>query len=54
LNYFSISQHNAVSCAIVLHAAQFIPITLMGFYFLRKEHLSLKQLEKEAFDKNDH
>ncbi len=50
LNYFSINQHDAVSCAIVLHAAQFIPITLMGFYFLRKEHLSLKQLEKEALD----
>jgi len=50
LNYFNISQHNAVSCAIVLHAAQFIPITLLGFYFLRKEHLSLKQLEKEALD----
>jgi uncharacterized protein (TIRG00374 family) len=50
LNFFNISQHSAVSCAIVLHAAQFIPITLMGFYYLRKEHLSLKQLEKEALD----
>jgi uncharacterized protein (TIRG00374 family) len=50
LNFFNISQHNAVSCAIVLHAAQFIPITLMGFYYLRKSHLSLKQLEKEALE----
>jgi glycosyltransferase 2 family protein len=50
LSFFNISQHNAVSCAIVLHAAQFIPITLMGFYYLRKEHLSLKQLEQEALE----
>jgi uncharacterized protein (TIRG00374 family) len=50
LNFFNISHNNAVSCAIVLHAAQFIPITLMGFYYLRKEHLSLKQLEREALD----
>ena len=52
LNFFNISHNNAVSCAIVLHAAQFIPITLMGFYYLRKEHLSLKQLESEALDEN--
>jgi uncharacterized protein (TIRG00374 family) len=50
LDLFHISQHNAVSCAIILHAAQFIPITLMGFYYLKKEHLSLKQLEQEALD----
>lgn len=40
----------AVSFALVLHAAQYIPITLMGFYFLKKEHLSLKQLEDESAD----
>ncbi|MCX6827091.1 MAG: lysylphosphatidylglycerol synthase transmembrane domain-containing protein, partial [candidate division Zixibacteria bacterium] len=48
LNFFGISPHNAVSCAIVLHAAQFIPITLMGFYYLKREHLSLRQLGKET------
>ncbi len=50
LRLYGIPYDKALSCAIVLHAAQFIPITLMGFYYLRKEHLSLKQLEKEALD----
>jgi glycosyltransferase 2 family protein len=50
LHFFNVSSNSAISCAIVLHAAQFIPITLMGFYYLKKEHLSLKQLEKEALE----
>ncbi len=55
LNYFSVESHQAVSCAIVLHAAQFIPITLMGFYYVWREGLSLKQLEKEALkEENGH
>lgn len=52
LHLFGIEQHEAVSCAIVLHAAQFITITLMGFYYLYKEGLTLKQLEKEALKEN--
>ncbi len=48
LNRFGIDTTNAVTCSLVLHAAQFVPITLMGFYYLKKAHLSLKQLEKEA------
>ena len=50
LQFFNVGRDQAVSCAIVLHAAQFIPITLMGFYFLYKEGLSLKQLEREALE----
>lgn len=45
---YNVSKEQALSFAIVLHAAQYIPITVMGFYFLRKEHLSLKRLEAEA------
>jgi len=45
---YGIPKENAVSFALVLHAAQYIPITTMGFYFLKKEHLSLKSLEAEA------
>ena len=48
LTAYGIGKENALSFALVLHAAQFIPITLMGFYYLRKEHLSLKKLEEEA------
>jgi len=48
LTRYGIGYEDALSFALVLHAAQYIPITLMGFYYLRKEHLSLKQLEREA------
>lgn len=47
---YGIGKEDALSCALVLHAAQYLVITLMGFYFLKKEHLSLKKLEKEAVD----
>lgn len=53
LGRFGIDPTNAASCALVLHAAQYFPITLMGFYYLRKSHLSLKQLEKEALEKEN-
>jgi uncharacterized protein (TIRG00374 family) len=36
------------ACALVMHATQFLVITLVGFYYLRREHLSLKQIEEEA------
>lgn len=45
---YGISKEDALSCALVLHAAQYIVVTTMGFYFLRKEHLSLKKLGEEA------
>ncbi|MCP4704087.1 MAG: flippase-like domain-containing protein, partial [candidate division Zixibacteria bacterium] len=54
LSRFGIDTNSAVSCSLVLHAAQFIPITLMGFYYLKKEHLSLKQLKEEALEEDEH
>ncbi|HKK20753.1 MAG TPA: lysylphosphatidylglycerol synthase transmembrane domain-containing protein [candidate division Zixibacteria bacterium] len=45
LGLYGIGGESALSCAIVLHATQYIVVTAMGFYFLKKEHLSLKQLE---------
>ncbi|MEW6049782.1 MAG: lysylphosphatidylglycerol synthase transmembrane domain-containing protein [Candidatus Zixiibacteriota bacterium] len=50
---YGIAKEQALSFALVLHAAQYIPITLMGFYYLKKEHLSLKRLEAEAVEKTD-
>ena len=47
---YGISKEDALSCALVMHAVQFFVVTLMGFYFLKKEHLSLKELEEEAVD----
>ncbi len=48
LQPYEIGKEAATACAIVLHAAQYIVVTLLGFYFLKKEHLSLKKLEEEA------
>jgi len=48
LKSYGIADTEALSFAIVLHAAQYIVVTLMGFYYLKKEHLSLKKLEEEA------
>ncbi len=45
---YGISKEKALSCALVLHAAQYIVVTIMGLYFLRKEHLSLTKLGEEA------
>lgn len=53
LSQYGIAREDALSFALVIHAAQYIPITLMGFYFLKKEHLSLSQLEEEAVDPVD-
>lgn len=46
LRVYGITDERALSCALVLHAAQYIVVTLMGFYFLKKEHLTLKDLEE--------
>jgi len=48
LEQYGIARADAISCALVLHAAQYTVVTLMGFYFLHKEHLSLRKLEEEA------
>jgi uncharacterized protein (TIRG00374 family) len=50
LGIYGITDEKARACALVLHAAQYMIITLMGFYFLKKEHLSLKKLEESAID----
>lgn len=41
LQIYGLAKGEALAVAIVLHAAQYIPITLLGLYYLRKEHLRL-------------
>jgi uncharacterized protein (TIRG00374 family) len=48
LALYDIPDVDARAFSIVLHLAQYIPITLMGFYFLKKEHLTLKSIERVA------
>jgi uncharacterized protein (TIRG00374 family) len=37
--------------SIILHASQYFPVTLLGLYYLKKEHLSLKTLESDSMRK---
>jgi hypothetical protein len=41
LQIYGLTPEQALAVAIVLHAAQYIPITLIGLYYLRREHLTL-------------
>ncbi|MDF1544340.1 MAG: lysylphosphatidylglycerol synthase transmembrane domain-containing protein [bacterium] len=53
LTTYGVAKEDALSCALVLHATQYLVVTLMGFYFLKKEHLSLKNLEEEAVEESE-
>ncbi|MBN1213722.1 MAG: flippase-like domain-containing protein [candidate division Zixibacteria bacterium] len=53
LTIYGIGKEDALSFAIVLHAVQYVVVTLMGFYYLKKEHLSLKNLEDKAAEQPD-
>ncbi|MDD3732593.1 MAG: lysylphosphatidylglycerol synthase transmembrane domain-containing protein, partial [candidate division Zixibacteria bacterium] len=50
LSIYGIGKEDALSFAIVLHATQYIVVTVMGFYYLKKEHLSLKSLEEKVVE----
>ena len=53
LTLYDVPSVDARAFSIILHLAQYIPITLIGFYYLKKEHLSLKTLETDLADKTD-
>jgi hypothetical protein len=37
----------ALSFSLVFHAANYVPITLAGFLYLWRHHLSLKKIREE-------
>ena len=45
LGLSGISKGEALSFSIVLWLSQYLPVTLLGLYYLKKEHLSLKKME---------
>lgn len=50
LSLYDVPTDQAGAFALVLHAAQYLPITALGFYYLKKRHLSLDRLEEEAVE----
>ena len=50
LKLFGYDKNVALPFSLVLHACHYFPVTLLGLYYLKKEHLSLKTLEKESLE----
>lgn len=48
LTSYGISREDSLSFALVLHATQYLSVTLMGLYYLKKEHLTFKEIEDVA------
>jgi len=47
LSYFKIGPNISFPFSVVLWSCQYFPVTLLGLYYLRKEHLSLKKVRTE-------
>jgi uncharacterized protein (TIRG00374 family) len=45
LGLFGISKGEALSFSIVLWLCQYLPVTILGLYYLRREHFSLRTVE---------
>jgi len=48
LTAFSVGRSDAVLFALALHLMDMLPIFLLGFYFTRIEHISLREIKKEV------
>ena len=46
LSLFGVSQAPAVGYALLYHASQFVPITLLGWLFLLREHVTLGEVTR--------
>jgi len=46
LGLFAIDRSHALSFAVVYHLSQWVPTTLVGYYYLNKENLSLARLAR--------
>ena len=55
LALFGVPKSESLAYSIVYHASQYIPVTLLGFFFMWKEHLHFKEIavtqEEEVNDK---
>jgi hypothetical protein len=45
LGLFGISKGEALSFSIILWLCQYLPVTFLGMYYLRREHFSLRSVE---------
>jgi uncharacterized protein (TIRG00374 family) len=47
LTAFAIGRSDAVLFALALHIIDFLPIFTLGLYFMRSEHISIKEIKKQ-------
>jgi hypothetical protein len=50
VEFLGVSPTTAVGAAIVLHAVSFVPVTLLGLYFMAREGLSFGRMRELARD----
>jgi uncharacterized membrane protein YbhN (UPF0104 family) len=50
LGILGVARAEAVGYAVVLHAVQFVPVTLIGWLFLLREQVSLAEIGHPARD----
>jgi uncharacterized protein (TIRG00374 family) len=48
LGLFGIGRETSIPFSLVLHFGNFVPVTLLGLYYLRREHFTLRQIEEEV------
>jgi len=48
LKIFGIPESVGLPFSLVLHIGNYLPVTLVGLYYLRREHFTLRQIEEEA------
>lgn len=53
LQPYGVIKDTAMAVAVVLHGAQYVVITLVGFYCLRREHLSLREAEEVSISERE-
>lgn len=51
ITFFGVAETTAVGAAIVLHAISFLPVTLLGLFFMAREGLSLGRMRALAEDR---
>lgn len=48
LKLFGVPASIGLSFSLVLHIGNYLPVTLVGLYYLRREHFTLRQIEEEV------
>jgi hypothetical protein len=51
LQIFGVERELALSFAFAVHALTFVPLTLIGIFYMMRENYSLQRIEQEALAK---